>query len=172
MRSFRVLSLGVECRDKATQLKGALTHWIMDMGGNIQYLFQPLGVDEDGQPLKKLCVCEARLLVKEGDWETIEVPFEVLGTSATDKASGFTGTATHFVRHINGCFHAQIQPKGKVKKTGAQIDPCEFDLRQLVGPKIQRWTKDALKRSKEEKPSPESRPLARTYGNAPIVPRR
>jgi hypothetical protein len=56
-------------------------------------------------------LCEERLDIGENDFEMVEVPFEVFGTQVTDKASGFTGMATLFIRHINGCFHVEIQPE-------------------------------------------------------------
>ena len=173
MRSFKVLSLGVECRDKATGLTGALTHWIMDMGGAVSYLFQPKGLDERCQPLRKIAVCDARLeMPSDGGYETVEVPFEILGSEVTDSPSGFKGMATHFIRHINGCFHVEIQPEGTVPTKGCRIEPCEFSLLQCVGPQIPVLAREERATSVARAPSPDPRPAERTYDDASCVPHR
>jgi hypothetical protein len=151
---IRVLKLGTVVVDKATELEGTLTHWLIDMGGGINYLFQPKGLTEDGLPLTKLYLEEKRLAFKSSDFEEVEIPFEILSTKVTDKASGFTGMAVEFVRHINGCFHVVIQPKGVLPKTKTPIQKCDFDLRQCTGPKIIELSKAELAKSKLEKPSP------------------
>ena len=111
----RVLKLGTECTDRATELNGTVTHWIIDMGKNVDYLFQPRGLDENQQPLKKFFVCSERLDVKPENFEKVDVPFKILGSQVEDKASGFAGMAVEFVRHINGCFHVVIQPAGTLE---------------------------------------------------------
>ncbi|MFA5745160.1 MAG: hypothetical protein WC887_03030 [Candidatus Paceibacterota bacterium] len=148
-----VLKFGTEYLDKATELKGTLTHWILNMGGEVQYLFRPKGLDEEGQPIKQLFLCAERLDVQENDFETVEVPFDILGTICTDKASGFTGMAVQFIRHINGCFHIQVQPAGMLK--GGPISNNDFDIRELTGDKIPVLTE----KEKEEIPlSPSEHP--------------
>jgi len=159
MKNIRVLKLGTECRDNATNLTGTLTHWLMDMSGRIEYLFQPKGLNEEGQPLKRLALCTERLSVKEEDFEAVDVPFEILGTQVTNKASGFTGMAVQFIRHINGCFHVEIQPKGTLLKKGTPIQSNEFDLRECVGDKIPTLTKKARKESITQEPSPSGVPV-------------
>ncbi len=154
MKEFRVLKLGTECRDRATELSGTLTHWLLDMGGIVLYLFQPRGLDDKGQPLNKKLVCAARLDVDDSDCETVEVPFEILGTTVTDKASGFTGMAVNFVRHINGCFHVAIQPKGTLPGDHQAIEIAEFDLRGCKGKAIRKLSEAEQKRSEEKNPSP------------------
>ncbi|MCX6790110.1 MAG: hypothetical protein NTV60_01120 [Candidatus Kaiserbacteria bacterium] len=161
MKRVQVLKLGTTCEDRATGLKGTLTHWIIQMSGVIDYVFQPKGLDENGQPFKKLYLCLDRLSVKEGDFEMVDVPFEILGTQVTDKASGFNGMAIAFIRHINGCFHVDIQPKGTVPKTGAPISSHDFDLRSCTGKKIIELSKPALEKSRVEKPSPSDMPQRR-----------
>ncbi len=154
MQKVRVLKLGTECVDRATELKGTLTHWLMNMSGRVEYLFQPHGLNDEGQPVKKLYLSAERLMVDEGDFEIVLVPFEILGTEVTDKASGFTGMAVEFVRHLNGCFHVDIQPKGMSKK-GTPINNNNFDLRQCFGEMIVPETEEERKVSTTEKPSPE-----------------
>ncbi len=151
---IRVLKLGTECRDKATQLEGTITHWSCDMEGRISYLFQPKGLNEEGHPVLKLFLNEKRLEVTKADFEEVEVPFEILGTEVTDKASSFTGMAVDFIRHINGCFHVVIQPAGMLLKKNTPVVALDFDLRGCTGEKIPVLTEKKLVRSRSEKPSP------------------
>jgi hypothetical protein len=163
IENVQVLTLGTECRDKATEITGTVTHWVMNMGGRVEYLFQPRGLDEEGAPLKKLYLCRERLEVSEGNFEMVEVPFEILGSQVTDKASGFTGMATQFIRHINGCFHVEIQPKGMLPKKGTVTQSRDFDLRACVGEKIAVLTDEERSASHRERPSPSERPQPRQY---------
>lgn len=154
--NFNVLKLGTVCTDRATKLEGTLTHWVIDMDKRVDYIFQPKGLDENGLPVKKLLFGIGRLEVKETDFETVDVPFDILGSQVTDKASGFTGMAVQFIRHINGCFHVGIQPEGIVERTKLPISLCEFDLRQCTGEKIAELSGTELAQSKRDRPSPES----------------
>ncbi len=149
-----VVELGTECQDQATRLRGTLTHWSVDMSGSVMYLFQPLGLDEDGQPVQKLFLCRERLAGVDGKFEHIKVPFEILGTQITNKPSGFTGMAIEFVRHINGCFHVVIQPAGRLSRKKTPIKCRDFDLRECTGEKIVQLNEEKLKQSKAEHPSP------------------
>lgn len=151
---IRVLKLGTECRDRATELDGTITHWVCDMGTKISYLFQPRGLNEEGQPVQRLYLSEERLDITGLNFEDIEVPFEILGTTVTDKASGFTGMAVEFVRHINGCFHVVIQPAGRLAKNNTPVKAYDFDLRGCTGEKIVELTEPQLKRSHSATPSP------------------
>jgi hypothetical protein len=150
----RVLKLRTECVDDATGLTGTLTHWIYGMDGRIEYLFQPKGLDDDGQPIKRLGVCKERLKVKDSDFEEVDIPVEILGSQVANKATGFNGTAVEFVRHLNGCFHVVIQPKGTLPGKKKPIDRCEFDLRECDGKKIKEMSEAELKKSTDERPSP------------------
>lgn len=152
---IRVLKLGTVCLDTATGLTGTLTHWYINMAKNVEYLLQPRELNpDDGQPVKKLMIEVERLKVTENDFEEVEIPFEILGSIVTSKSSGFTGTATCFVRHINGCFHINIQPKGLLPKTNGPIKPGEFDLRDCEGEKISVLTAEEKKKSEMDNPSP------------------
>lgn len=153
MEEMRVLKLGMVCLDKATELTGTLTHWVMGMDKRVIYLFQPRGLDENGLPIKKLSLELERLTVVPEDFETVEVPFEILGSIVTSKASGFTGMGVEFIRHINGCFHVVIQPKGLSPKTKEPVRKCEFDLRECEGEKIKNPTGPELEKSKAARPS-------------------
>ena len=151
---IRVLRLGITCQDKATKLRGTLTHWVIGMGRQVRYIFQPRGLDDEGQPVKKLGLEEERLKVSEDDFEEVEVPFEILGTQVTSKSSGFTGMAVKFVRHINSCFHIAIQPEGVSAKTKMAIEENDFDIRECAGDAITELSEKELKESKRETPSP------------------
>jgi hypothetical protein len=151
---FSTLKLGTVCKDRGTGLTGTLTHWVLDMDKSVQYVFQPKGLDSNGQPLDHLLLSVARLFVNESDFEEVDVPFEILGTEVADDASGFTGMAVDFIYHINGCFHVAIQPQGVVERTKAPIRKCEFDLRRCSGEKIIKLTEPELAESIERKPSP------------------
>jgi hypothetical protein len=141
--------------DKATELKGTLTHWVMGMDRRVFYLFQPYGLDDKGEPIGKLSLEMERLNLKPTDFEMVDVPVEILGSIVTDKASGFTGMAIDFVRHVNGCFHVAIQPKGILAKTKEPVKKCEFDLRGCKGKQIDNPTGTKLEESKRDKPSPD-----------------
>lgn len=154
MRTFRVLRMGAECLDSATGLTGQITHWILGMSGVITYFLQPKGLDSKGQPLAKLYLPAERLQVSEDAYEDIEIPFNILGSIVTDDASGFTGMAISLIRHRNGCFHANLQPSGVVKKTGKPIACREFDIRGCSGEQIPVLTPEELRASEEANPSP------------------
>ena len=156
-KKVSVLRLGTECPDKATGLTGTITHWLMDLSGRVEYLFQPKGLDEEGVPLKKLYLCAERLKTTRDDLEQIEVPFEILGTQVADKASGFEGMAVEFIRHINGCFHVVIQPYGMSAKS-KPIPTYDFDLRQCTGEKIPVLSEEKMATSRTKEPSPSERP--------------
>jgi len=151
---LRVLKLGTECKDRATGLEGTLTHWALGMDKSIIYFFQPMGLDEDGQPVKKHLLCTERLEGIDGQFEEVEVPFEILGTQVTNKPSGYNGMAIEFVRHVNGCFHVVIQPSGMLAKKNTPVLPRDFDFRECIGEKIPVLGEAELKESKARRPSP------------------
>jgi len=152
---IQAIRLGTVCKDRATDLKGTLTHWLLDMDQTITYLFQPEGINpENGQPVAKISLEQARLEVPQNSLEEIDVPFEILGSTVTDKASGFSGMAVDFVRHVNGCFHVVIQPKGVLPKTNSPIGKADFDLRQCSGDKIPEFKPAEVDKSRKDYPSP------------------
>lgn len=151
---IRVIKLGTECKDRATELAGTVTHWNCNMDQHVLYLFQPKGLDEEGQPIKKLGLETSRLDVTDKDFEEVEIPFQILGTTVKNVPSGFTGMAIDFVRHINGCFHVTIQPKGTLPKKGCPIRANQFDLRECCGEMITELSQEELARSKRTNPSP------------------
>lgn len=152
---LRTIKLGTLCVDRATQCEGMITHWQINTDQAIDYIFQPHGLNpEDGQPIKKVIVDRERLTVSESDFEYVDIPFDILGSRVTDKASGFTGMAVGFTRHINGCFHVIIQPSGRVAKTNAVVQRADFDLRICEGEKIPKLTPEEKRESERKSPSP------------------
>jgi hypothetical protein len=149
------IKLGTECKDKATELVGTVTHWLLDMGLRVDYVFQPLGLNpENGQPVDKLVIEKERLIYPADGMEEVDVPFEILGTVVTNKSSGFHGMAVGFVCHLNGCLHIVIQPPGTLPKTNSPIRKAEFDIRECRGEKIPEPTPSERKKSTKENPSP------------------
>ena len=94
--------------------------------------------------------------LKPLDFEEIEIPLEILGTEVKDKVTGIKGMAVSFLRHVHGCFHVYIQPKGKPNATSV-IQKNDFDLRGCEGPAIKKLSKKEIKKSQNEEPSPSSR---------------
>lgn len=171
---LEVIKLGTQCRDKASGLKGTVTHWMCNMGLEISYFFQPKGLDGKGQPLKRFLVCYERLDVKSSDFEEVEVPTEILGTQVTDKSSGFSGMAVDFIRHLNGCFHVFIQPRGLIKGDGSPVEVMDFDLRGCTGKMIQQLSEEEKKESQRKNPSPTGGTFVRTAqpASSPLSSRR
>jgi hypothetical protein len=155
MKKITVISLGSTCTDKATGLNGILTHWYFNTSAEIAYLFQPNGLNpETGQPIEKIQLEIDRLEFDPQQMEEVEVPDEILLTQVTDKGSGFTGMAIGFIRHINGCFHVMIQPKGTLNKTGSPVKRADFDLRLCDGEAIKKLSAEERKKSEQRNPSP------------------
>lgn len=159
---MRVLRLGTSCVDKATGLTGTLTHWIVGMDARVYYVFQPKGLNEDQQPMKKIYLCAERLVVKAADYENREVPFNILGSQVKNAASGFTGMAITFILHNTGCFHVEVQPKGALPK-GGPISSNEFALTELSGKEIPVQTKEQRAATIADRPSPTGLPDLKDY---------
>lgn len=155
MKQIRTLKLGVPCIDKATELEGQCTHWIMGTDEHINYLFQPKGINpETGHPVDKIHLNGARIEAPEEAYELVDVPVEVLGTQVTDDASGFTGMAISLVQHIHGCFHVQIQPSGRLPKTNSAAERADFSILQCSGEAIPKLSEKEKTEEKGKRPSP------------------
>ncbi len=159
---MKVLKLGTSCVDRATGLTGTLTHWIVGMDARVYYVFQPKGLNEDQQPIKKIYLCAERLVVKATDYENCEVPFNILGSQVKNAASGFTGMAITFILHNTGCFHVEVQPKGTLPK-GGPISSNEFALTELSGKEIPVQTKEQRAATIADRPSPSGLPDQKDY---------
>jgi hypothetical protein len=164
---LKVIKLGTLTTDRATALEGTVTHWICNMEKRIDYLFQPRGLDKEGQPVKKIHLEAARLNVKESDYEKVEIPFEVLGSVVANNASGFSGMAVEFVKHLSGCLHVIIQPSGTLSNSACPIRACEFDLRECTGDMIPKLTEQERKVTEVQNPSPTGNTEETTYPQIP-----
>jgi hypothetical protein len=151
------MELGEFVTEKASETRGMLTHFALEPEGGRHYLFQPHGLNpETGLPISSFWITESRIV--GGTKITVDLPTEVLGTQVEDKASGYKGLALDMVYHINGCVHFNVKPKGTIAKTGATIAAQEFDIRRLKGEAIPELSKEEIKKSQEEKPSPMESP--------------
>jgi hypothetical protein len=151
---MQVLKLGTMVTDKISDVKGMLTHLVISIGGDKEYLFQPQALNpETGKPVDQILVQEAR--IEDGELIDLDIPEFLLGKKAEDRATGFKGRIVSLIHHINGCWHAQIKPKGLNPKTNNTYETCEFDLRRLFGKHIPELTEEEYEKSLIETPSPE-----------------
>lgn len=152
---MRIIKLGTKCRDIATGLPGTVTLLHINMDLHLNYLFQPEGTNpETGLPSDKIPLGIARLDLPDDCYVEIDLPTEVLGSQATDSASGFSGMAVDIVLYINGCIHLVLQPPGVLPKTNAPIKKTEFSILQCTGEKIPVLTPAEKDKEKQERPSP------------------
>jgi hypothetical protein len=148
-----MLKLGTNVTDTVTGIKGMLTHYDIDMGRNVHYMFQPGQLSpEDGQPVESFWINENR--IEGGILKDVNLPLEVLGTQVEDIATGFKGTAIALRLHINGCVHFQVKPKGVIEKTGKSIGYTDFDIRRLKGDAIKQLSEEEIEKSERTHPSP------------------
>lgn len=161
---MKLLELGTKVVDSASATNGMLTH--AQIGGDdaIAYLFQPEGINpETGQPVKEQWIVGSTR-IKYGKIIDVDMPLDIMGKQVTDKASGFKGEIIHLTLHISGCVHALVQAKGIVKKTGALIEPVDFDIRRLSGKCLPALNETEKKKDIKKKPSPASMPSLTPYG--------
>ena len=151
---MELVKLGKTITDKATNLKGQLTHVQITGSDAIFYLFQPKGLNpETGHPVNTHWITEDR--IKGGTKVKCDLPMEMMGSTVTDTASGLKGIVTSLELHINGCIHAIVQPSGTTKKTGNMIESINFDIRRLKGTKVPKFKDEAAKdKNQKEHPSP------------------
>jgi hypothetical protein len=143
--------------DDISNTDGMLTHMLIHIGGNKEYIFQPRGLNpKTGQPIDKIWLHEER--ISKGQFYELDVPMDILGTPAEDIATGFKGRITTLVYHINGCLHVNIKPEGVLKETGGTINEQEFDIRRVKGKMIKPLAGKKLEESKKTTPSPMSLP--------------
>jgi len=155
-----MFKLNTSVTDKATGIKGRLTHKHVSLSGNESYIFQPKGLNpETLQPLKPEYIAASR--IDGGTLEEDLMPRQILGTEVEDEASGFKGMAIGLTEHTNGCVHVLVQPKGTIPKTGEMIDPADFDIRRLKGKAIPKMTQKAKDESRRTTPSPAGLPMGR-----------
>lgn len=145
--------LGTIVTDKASGLKGSLMLMQITGEGNRWYSFQPSGLHKEKQtPMDRLWITEDRVVGEK--IEDPNLPTDILGSEAEDIVTGFKGTVTGLIYHLNGCIHLQIQPKGSNSKTGELIPEQDFDIRMLKGKKIPKMTEEEKVKSEKKNPSP------------------
>ena len=153
-----MLKLGTPVKDKSTGQFGMLTLMQIELDDTEIYYFQPKGLNpKTGEPLEGRWVVDAAI---EDGVELVgpeELPFEILGSVATDNASGYKGTITNMRVHINGCVHANVQSSQILEETGSVPVSVDFDIRRLSGDKIPLIESDEeLLESQKIHPSPVS----------------
>lgn len=162
---MKMIRLKSVVTDVATKLTGMVTH--MRVGpaaaagmAEPWYCFQPRGIDtEKGTPMDHMWVEASRLKAKPADIvEAPPLPVEILGTPVVDEASGFKGTATGLVLHMQNCLHVEIQAAGTNSK-GKTIPLQEMDIRRLTGPKVPKATEREKVLSEKHRPSPIEAPV-------------
>jgi len=152
-----MIKLGTFITDKASDIRGMLTVYKIDMSSNEHYLFQPAGLNpKTKQPLDSFWINEKRII--GGEEMKLDLPIHVLGTHVEDEPTTFNGMAIGLYYHLNGCIHFEVKPAGTLEKTGETIAAKEFDIRRLKGIAIKPMDEKQLSKSKEDAPSPESYP--------------
>lgn len=166
--NIKMLKIHTGCQDTATGLEGTITHRTIDMSGNVKYLHQPKGLNpETGAPVESVYLEHSRLNTQDNDWESVEVPMEILGSQVTHDASGFTGMGIMFIQHPHGCFHIKIQPAGVIEKTRCPIEAREFALVGCSGEKIKKLSPEEKKAEETKRPSPDGE---HDFTKAPFKP--
>lgn len=150
---MQMIKLGSRVTETSTGLKGMLVQYLVKLGGNRFYLFGPNGVNAESKvPIKPFWVAEEQ--IKGGEFvPEPDMRQEILGSTVTDMASGYSGTALGLTLHISGCLHVCIQASGKTEK-GEVINDLNFDLRQCSDPRVPKWTEAEIEKDKRDKPSP------------------
>lgn len=151
---MKTFVLGKMVEDTVTKTKGMLTHMLLTMGGDVQYIYQPRGINPaTGIPVDKIMIHSSR--VKGGEEQETDVPMQILGTEAEDIATGYKGTIIGLVYHLDGCLHVEIKPAG-ILESGDTIGAQEFDIRRVKGKSIKSLSDKELKESIKKTPSPMS----------------
>lgn len=151
---MKALKLGTIVTDTISNVPGMLTHLMINMTGNREYLFQPKSINpKTMKPASVIFVDEGR--ISGGEFIDIQPPVDILGTKAEDVATGFKGKITGLTYHINGCLHVDVKPEGISEETGSTIEACDFDIRRLKGPALKKLTEEDLQLSRVQTPSPE-----------------
>ena len=150
-----MIKLGTPVKDKATNQEGMLVNMQLEMNGNEYYAFQPKGISpKTGEPLMSRWIVDDAI-VGGIEVEPPYLPKEILGSRATDNASGYEGVVTSLRLHLNGCVHVSLQSDQILAETGDVPLAVDFDIRRLSGDKIDTLTEEELEESKVTRPSPE-----------------
>lgn len=149
-----MLKLGTIVKDTTTGQSGMLTLMQLEQNGNVYYAFQPTGLNpKTGEPVFTRWIVDS---VIENGVEIIPpyLPEKILGTDATDMASGYSGKVVSLRLHINGCVHVSLQSSTILSETGDVPLSVDFDIRRLVGDAIPKLTEDEKEISQLNTPSP------------------
>jgi hypothetical protein len=146
----RLIKMGGVVKDSATGLKGTVRVIHIDMDDRVQYLVQPRGLNDDGQPVNGFWAAGQRLSGGGADMQ--QIPW-VLGGHLRDTITGFAGMAVGLYLHESGCTHVDIQPPGTTK-AGDPVPAMDFDIRRLKGKALEVEKPEKVAASKAEKPSP------------------
>jgi hypothetical protein len=150
---MKIFELGTMVKDTVSKTEGMITHAQVDMDGQVSYIYQPRGLNPKTKaPVDRILINGIR--ISGGVIIDLGIPLELLGTKGEDIATGFKGTIVGLVIHLNGCIHVNIKPEGTLESTGATIEPQEFDIRRVKGPKITKLSNKELKESIKKSPSP------------------
>ncbi len=148
---MQVLKLGTMITDKASKVEGMLTHRTINMDGMVEYICQPKSLKKTGKPANLIQLSAAR--VEGGVWIDLDVPIQILGTIAEDRASGLKGMIVDIVYHMDDCIHASIKPEG-FNEDGNTHDSSEMDIRRLIGPEVDILNKLINEGKTKRPPSP------------------
>jgi len=149
-----MLKLGTIVKDTTTTQNGMLTLMQTEQNGNVYYAFQAYGLNpKTGEPVDTRWIVDS---VVEGGIEVTPpyLPLHILGSVATDKASGYTGVAISMRLHINGCVHVSLQSSTILEETGTVPLSVDFDIRRLVGGEIPELSDEKKEESELNNPSP------------------
>lgn len=150
---LEVLELGTIVEDTISQTKGMLTHRVVTSGPQIEYIYQPSGLNpKTGIPVKTIWLPKGRII--GGVVETLDIPIDLIGTEAEDIATGYKGLIAGLTYHIGNCLHVSIATPGICKDTGAVYDSLECDIRRVRGQKITEMNKPERKAAQIKTPSP------------------
>lgn len=149
-----MLKLGTTVIDKTTGQSGMLTHAQIEKNGNLYYNFQPRGLHpKTGEPLDDRWLVDSNVL-NGIEIEMPSIPIDILGSTATDSASGYAGIVVSLRLHLNGCVHCSLQSNTILEETGNVPRSIDFDIRRLTGDKIKSLTDSEFEDSIENNPSP------------------
>lgn len=147
-----LISPGTKTTDAATGLEGMITHIVIDMSHTPKYAFQPYGVEpEHGKPHDSHWSAAARF--PDCTTQELDLPLDLLGKTATDDASGITGTVVSLVVHTMGCCHLVLQRPGFDGK-GKPFELHDQNMYLCSGEGVPKLTKEEVTEEIKKKPSP------------------
>lgn len=130
---MKLIKTHTKCTDSATGLDGTVCAIEILKDGEVEYLFQPKGLNPETKvPLNRFPVKAWRLNVKDSDYEDRDVPIQDIGKLVKDTVSGYQGTIVSVIVHLNGCCHYVLQAPG-VSQNGNPIRMIEVDPRSCEG---------------------------------------